>query len=109
MRKRRDPLFCFHYIIIMEKWYLNTEDSCCNIQEVPLKIAYNIKTDIDDFHVAAVWKDCPNADKNAKLIATAPEMLEVIEDLLQQLEERTHDVDPHYIEKANQVIKRALS
>lgn len=58
--------------------------------------------------IADIFDESENRKANAKLITCAPEMLEVIEDLLQQLEERSHDVDPHYIEKANQVIKKAL-
>ena len=40
----------------------------------------------DDWHIAAVWRDCPGANLNAHLIAAAPELYMVLEELHERLE-----------------------
>lgn len=62
--------------------------------------------------IADIFDESENRKANAKLIATAPEMLEVIEMLLNCPALNMDDLesaDIEVIEFANQVIKKALS
>jgi hypothetical protein len=84
------------------KWSIT--DGLPNGQDIQ---ALRIQSDPEEWDIAAVWDDIPSEDAkaNALLISKAPEMLEMLEELLQY--GANHGMPFDLYEKTQQLIKEA--
>ena len=50
----------------------------------------------DDWHIAAVWRDCPGANPNAHLIAAAPDLYEALAEIVRRARQPDEGINEHY-------------
>lgn len=78
-----------NYNFTKGKWYVDTENGSNNI--ISSEQSIGIKSEVDDltWDICAVWTDCGFDDKeskaNALLISKAPEMLDMLDELCENL------------------------